>query len=659
MTDVLRRTWGGKFWDLGGYVFNVMHPKYEIDNTGASYADSGFAALISDAGGQPIHAPPGLYRFASPLSSAVAARIRGVGLDSIFDFSDVAAGNYLIQIEGSLPGVSTTATDAIAKGATSIEVDDSYDFEVGEMIKITSTEAFSETDSSYKKGELAIIKSIPDLSHIVLRQGTKDSYSITGETVTITKVSHLVRPEVSDIKIIGGGAASEHKGLFVRYALRPLIKRVLLEDSEDVGIAYDHVMNGRIHGPSVVNTDGGGAVPGYAIALDTLCQDCHVDGPDAENFRHAFSIGSLYPCWNWKLTNFSFSRNVGDFEAISSHNNGINGVISGGTVHDGYIGIGLTGPGTTINNVRFSAIRFSCIDLSGDALLRTTLGKGITGVGVVRGITSGPYAGTTKPDVTLSGDFTGEAIAGVAVGQGVSCNTPNARINVRVRGFSPGIGIGANYVNAEDCHINDVKAGQPYGYLIHSSATGVRVRGGSVRDESGAGLLAHAFVVDAGTDVLFEDVDASGYTTSLISNSGTRTRVKNIILNGVRQRAAVLGATVGGVTNGTTAGRAKTTNSIAYEINKRRYTKAATDDLWNLSGVSTGGAEFRKVLLCLDESGAASIVTGTVAASQSAATIPDWQPFNVCPIGIVEIPNSYAGGSLSGFVFQDLLGVAA
>jgi len=75
-----------------------------------------------------------------------------------------------------------------------------------------------------------------------------------------------------------------------------------------------------------------------------------------------------------------------------------------------------------------------------------------------------------------------------------------------------------------------------------------------------------------------------------------------------------------GVANGTTNGRFQITGDPAYEINGICYGKAATDNLWNLSGLTTlTGAQYQATALCLDSAGTATIVSGATAASAAAA----------------------------------------
>lgn len=75
-----------------------------------------------------------------------------------------------------------------------------------------------------------------------------------------------------------------------------------------------------------------------------------------------------------------------------------------------------------------------------------------------------------------------------------------------------------------------------------------------------------------------------------------------------------------GIADGTTAGTLKTTASVSHRIEGVAYTKAATDNLWDLSAeTDTGAAAYRAYWLYLDSAGAASIGAGDDAASAAAA----------------------------------------
>jgi hypothetical protein len=90
---------------------------------------------------------------------------------------------------------------------------------------------------------------------------------------------------------------------------------------------------------------------------------------------------------------------------------------------------------------------------------------------------------------------------------------------------------------------------------------------------------------------------------------------------------------------GTTPGKVKTTADCDFQIGGVIYTKAATDDLFDmtaLADLTTG--EYQTVALMVDHAGTASIGEGTVSASAALAlaaasfyTIPD----DKCAVGYV------------------------
>lgn len=114
------------------------------------------------------------------------------------------------------------------------------------------------------------------------------------------------------------------------------------------------------------------------------------------------------------------------------------------------------------------------------------------------------------------------------------------------------------------------------------------------------------------------------------------------------------GASVGA---GTTAGKARTNAAVRIMYSRTSASMASTDDKWDLTGVSTGVGQFRKVLLVVQDANPAAIVVGEVAATQAAAKLPCVPDARWAPIGMVEIPASYSGGALGAMTFYDIVGL--
>jgi len=88
----------------------------------------------------------------------------------------------------------------------------------------------------------------------------------------------------------------------------------------------------------------------------------------------------------------------------------------------------------------------------------------------------------------------------------------------------------------------------------------------------------------------------------------------------------------GALATGTTTSKIKTVAQIDYSIAGVRYIKAATDDLFVFTTLTVQAAGTTTYnMLCLDASGAATIVNGTPGAGYPAV------PATVCPIGITKI----------------------
>jgi hypothetical protein len=105
------------------------------------------------------------------------------------------------------------------------------------------------------------------------------------------------------------------------------------------------------------------------------------------------------------------------------------------------------------------------------------------------------------------------------------------------------------------------------------------------------------------------------------------------------------------IANGGTAGRFAAGASFAYRIGGQLYSKANTDNFWNLSGqTATTGSQYRAIYLYIDASGNASIGAGTNAttAALAIAALPA-VPTDKSVIGcFVAGPSTNFANALSG-----------
>ncbi len=102
----------------------------------------------------------------------------------------------------------------------------------------------------------------------------------------------------------------------------------------------------------------------------------------------------------------------------------------------------------------------------------------------------------------------------------------------------------------------------------------------------------------------------------------------------LQMRVAFSASGAPAIGNGTTAGNLRTTASTPFTIAGQAFTKASTDDLWDLSGeTDTTASQYRAYWLYLDSSGTASIVAGTNAGTAAAALLALPLPSDTLSVG--------------------------
>lgn len=116
--------------------------------------------------------------------------------------------------------------------------------------------------------------------------------------------------------------------------------------------------------------------------------------------------------------------------------------------------------------------------------------------------------------------------------------------------------------------------------------------------------------------------------TTPIKRSGSRAELDNIHcwLATLQVQEQYSAKTDPGLGDATTAGNLRNTATTEFTIGQFYYSKASTDDLWDLSGeTDTTAAQYRAYWLLLDASGVASIDAGANATSAAEAlrALPD------------------------------------
>ena len=630
-----------------------------------SDADIGLnLAIAACATGGTLKLVPGKTYTLSARLNLVTCAMTIDGYGATLDASSITgvSANPVLQMGGNASATTTTQTILSAIGASSITVASVSGFAAGDMIKISSTESFSPTGvASYDKGELNYIDSIGGLV-ITLRDLLKEGYAVAGETVTITKLNPVQAPKILGLTLVCNGVSADALiGISVKYSIAPVINEVTVTDCSSTGIDFDHVDHGVISNSYVRNTNDITTPTGYAFSFTSFTQfssvvNCHVD-----KARHGFTTGGYYPVWNWTVQGCTMNTGVNSVSGgIVTHANGINGLISGNNIDGFSYGVNLENPRNTVVGNVFTNCWTQCIlasvDGAGDILIDGNTMRGVSGVGIAA------WTGSATPSIQVSNNqVTGVSVTAIAVENGINVIPNNAKVfGNTIIATQPGIRVDGNETEVSNNTIIDVLAGaRSYGIWLNTSST---TTGANVHDNKifsrATPAMAYGIIVAASvSDSIIRRNAISDALTSTFSDSGTRTIYLGNIQNEVLQQVSVLGATAG-VGQATTNGYARSTVAIKYELNGRVLQKASTDDLWNLTAVTTGVGEYKTVLFCLDDAGAASIVQGVVGNGYSTALIPKYFSPLVVPVGAVVLPPSYSGGALSGgtFLFFDIAG---
>lgn len=629
------------------------------DGTNATATTTAINAALTaaEASGKPCYFPKGTYAVNAPIVRYAAVSIFGDGYDSVIDGSAVATGGLILSLFGASSETSIgniNMSFPIAANTSVITMTGTGGLSAGDMVIFRSTESLSSIVSgglTYKKGEIGFVKSVDSGTQITLTAGIKDEYA--SATIDVKKATYTEGVQVKNIRIVGGGAAAKHNALAIRYARNPIIDTVYIEDCENTGLSFNFVDGGIQTNSYVTNCFGAVDGVGYAFGVDAFSQNCVVSNNRAEGVGCGFSTGGLYPVYNTVVSGNRFSKTTPSSgrPIIQTHINGVKTVIDGNTVYDCQQGIGMFASNSIISNNQVSNATGNGIYLIEEGLVGATIiGNNLEFV--YNSISAGSYSGSETASVLIIGNNIRNGSGGV----GISCSSGNCRIsNNHIHEGSPAILVqGSNSSVTNNTIVDVTNVANAYGVQFDGTISKLKANNNLIYEEN-INQLSYGFVIGTNvTDCQLFGNDVSGYGSGAITDASSKVVAYDNILDGDRQMRNVFSSA--GVTNATSAGYAKTVNNISYELNGRILSKNATDDLWDLTGVSTGAAEFRKVVLCLNVSGVASIVVGNVAANQSLAKVPNFIPFDVCPIAIVEIPNSYSGGSLSGYVFRNIVG---
>ncbi len=314
-------------------------------------------------------------------------------------------------------------------------------------------------------------------------------------------------------------------------------------------------------------------------------------------------------------------------------------IISNNFVASMYVGINVTDQGGLTNAPERLIVEGNHITFCMSGILENFIDDAIVSANIVIGLTA-------------------VSIDGIAITNATHVNV----INNIIKGVDKAGKYGLN---------TDISDAIVKGNQVLDCARGIKIGIANARCDythnniyNSAGTGTHGFSKDSGAflkDVLVHDNRVLGYSSPFYYVD-EETRCWNnqvstgLTLIGTEQSPGVLLSSLA-IAAGTTAGQMKSTANGVITIGGQTYSHTATDNKWDLTGITTGVGEYCKVALLLSIANTASVIKGTVAASQAAAMIPWSFSPRLVMIGIVELGPSYGGGALGGNVFYDTPGL--
>ncbi|MDR3561377.1 MAG: right-handed parallel beta-helix repeat-containing protein, partial [Negativicutes bacterium] len=527
--------------------------------------------------------------------------------DLTLDCSGLAMSATAVTVAGAATTTTTTLTGPLDSGTNTfvprstltINVANSSGFVAGDMITFRSTQPWIPGYANYVAGELGFVASV-GTGTITLVSGLRTDYTISvasGYVVTITKISQIENPVVDNVNVTGSGSGKDQIGIYIKYAAHPVIKNCIVTNCDTEGLDFLCCDHGLMDSNEVYNCADTSHPAGYPYIFDNFSTDCTLQNSKAVNFRNGFSIASWVPVWNWSVINNTFTNTLTPVlggEAINTHPDARNGVVAYNHIENVVQGIYLM---SAHNLVIGNTVR-NIWTVSGSGVGIQISDWGASNQNMMTKIVDNYVVGV-RGIVVLSSD-------GTSYGVDIDNNTIEG---TTVNGIAPDYGIDVN--------------------TQQSSIQGNRITGFPTA------------------------IYTPGYTTS---STVMPVVVTNNVINGARQGYGVLdNANGAGLTNATNAGFVKSTNAVTLILNGTFYSFPAHDNWWDFTGVSTDSTHYKKVAIVLSPTHSPQIIAGNPETSQAAAVLPQI-PYNDYFLGWVEIPNSYSGGSLSGFVFHNLAG---
>ena len=397
---------------------------YGARGDGSANDSSAFTSAINAAAslGVTVRVPPGTYSI-SNVTLPAGVVLEGSGPDTIIAQRD--AGLPTMRTTGGLSTLGTLSGD-VAAGATKITDPLIADVAAGDRVIIRDQVPFAATDSSYRSGEVLLVKSVSGTT-ATLERPVRGSFQPSGayttqNTAMLYRVEMVAGVTIRDMRFKGHPAGT-NTSLNLVGAERVRVSDVATVDGVSafmlvqrcVDVQLDNI---GIHGIVDRWEDGH---PGYGIMLTEACLDIRINNLTSTLCRHAVTtIGGTYGEPRGITIRGIDAEAWGNIAAIDTHSAGEGILITGGRIRGGNAGVTVRARNVTVDGLAIEgdANMAAGVQVTEDG--RDAIITGCTITGAARGVAVGAGSSVHSGISIVGNTFTAQLLEAVRVSHGSS-----------------------------------------------------------------------------------------------------------------------------------------------------------------------------------------------------------------------------------------------
>jgi len=271
-----------EFSSAGGATGGSYYPgDYGCSLDGTTNDATAFNALlvtVNSAGGGTVDLQGKTMRIDSTITGISNVAIQ----NGTIDFSNAATSQWLFKFEGVLgSGVAITAA---SRGAGNVATANTGTVAVGDYVYLRSTSVFGQGGSH--NGEFQQVRTVTTNMQLSFYDRLRDLYSGTPQYFHPTMLENII---LRDLKIIGGGVGSAHRGVRFYLCRNIMVDNVHTEYLGERAIQFERCVDSTRRAGGDHHCDQTGLSYGTVIGNGNL--RASVIGGHYSDLNHAITIG--------------------------------------------------------------------------------------------------------------------------------------------------------------------------------------------------------------------------------------------------------------------------------------------------------------------------------------------------------------------------------